>query len=141
MIAYYDSSALVKRYLEEEHSSRVRERLHDGLVATARFSESEIVSALARRCREGAFPESERERALNGVRRDFIRGFYLVELTQSVVLRSRGLLLRHFLRAADALQLASCMELASELGLEVPFLTFDERLREAAQVEGLKGEL
>src|SRR5262249_21306657 len=109
LIVYFDSSALVKRYVEEAGSDSVRSLVEAGLPSTSRFSEVEIVSALARRCREGAFPAEERDRAIAQVREDF-RTLSLVELTTAVVARAGALLIRHPLRAADSLQLASCLE-------------------------------
>jgi predicted nucleic acid-binding protein len=126
----------VKRYVEEAGSDAVRSLLAEGLPATSRFSEVEIVSALARRCREGAYPTEERDRAIGQVREDF-RTLSLVELTTTVVERALGLLARHPLRAADSLQLASCLELQERLGQPVPFAAFDVRLIGAARAEGL----
>ncbi len=49
-----------------------------------------------------------------------------------------ALLKRHPLRAADALQLASCLELEKQLRLPVLFVAYDQRLNEAATKEGLE---
>jgi predicted nucleic acid-binding protein len=126
----------VKRYVEEAGSNSVRTLLVTGIPATARLSEVEVVSALARRCREGAFPAEERDRAIAQVREDF-RTLSLVELTAAVVERARTLLVRRPLRTADAIQLGSCLELQERLGEPVSFAAFDERLIAAARAEGL----
>lgn len=115
----------------------MRELVGRGPVATARVSELEVASAVARRTREGSIPEDERDRILAGLSRDF-EAFYVVELTPSVVHRGRELLLRHPLRAADAVQLASCLELQAQLGRAVPFAAFDRRLLAVARAEGLE---
>jgi predicted nucleic acid-binding protein len=44
---------------------------------------------------------------------------------------------RQTLRAADALQLASCLELRERLDLPVVFVAWDKRLLDAARAEGL----
>jgi len=62
---------------------------------------------------------------------------YIIEMTPKVVARSQTLLTRHTLRAGDAIQLASCLELAAELRYPTSFLAFDDRLIEAAHAEGL----
>ena len=126
----------MKRYVEEVGSESVRTLLAEATPVSTRFSEVEIASALARRCREGAFPLSERDRAITQVREDF-RGVSLVETTPGVVGKAVSLLVRHSLRAADALQLASCLELQERLGLPVRFVAFDDRLIAAARTEGL----
>ncbi len=48
-----------------------------------------------------------------------------------------ALLKRHPLRAGDALHLASGIYLREKSGIDVRFLSFDERLNAAAQMEGL----
>ena len=126
----------MKRYVEEAGSSQVRALLGRGLVATSRLSESEIASALARRSREGAFPRAERDRALSALRRDFAT-LVLVEASAAVVDRSVGLLARHVLRSADALQLASCLEFGERLREAPVFVAWDRRLCDAARAEGL----
>lgn len=136
MIHYFDASALVKRYVDEDHSKTVRELLSSGLVATSRLSEVEIVSALARRCREGAFPENERDRILEQIPRDF-ETFYVIEIVPEVTALTYSLLRRHRLRAADALQLASCLYLSENLDRPIPIIGFDSRLTDAATAEGL----
>jgi predicted nucleic acid-binding protein len=126
----------VKRYVDEADSEPVRTLLAEATPVSARFSEVEIASALARRCREGAFPPAERDRAIAQLREDF-RGLTLVETTPTVVTKAVALLVRRPLRALDALQLASCLELQERLASSVRFIAFDERLNAAARAEGL----
>lgn len=95
----------------------------------------EIASALARRCREGTFTEAERDRTVARLAADF-RSFIIVELSEAVTSRAIGLTARRSLRAGDAVQLAAALELRERLEEPVEFLTFDERLREAAEAEG-----
>ncbi len=107
------------------------------LVATSRHSEIEIASALARRCREGDLTAEDRDRALVALRQD-LRSFLLIEVRSTLGRRSVTLLKRHPLRAADALQLASCLELEKELRLPVLFVAYDRRLNQAAKKERLE---
>jgi len=127
----------VKRYVEEQDSSRVNGWLADGLPATARLSAIEVASALARRAREGAFSGAERDRALDALDRD-LATLRVVELSTSVALDARALLIRHPLRAGDAIQLASALLLRRELGEPVAFAVYDDGLRAAAKAEGLR---
>jgi predicted nucleic acid-binding protein len=127
----------VKRYVDEADSEAVRALFEEGFAAVSRLSEAEVASALARRCREGAFPEFERNRALSALREDFA-SLLVVEVTAEVMARSVGLLVRHPLRAADALQLAAGLELRERLRLPIRFVVCDNRLREAARREGME---
>ena len=136
MIRYFDASALVKRYVDEDHSGTVQRLLSSGSVATSRLSEVEVVSALARRCREGAFSESERDRIFERVPRDF-ETFHVIEIVPEVTALTDALLRRHRLRAGNSLQLASCLYLSAKLGRDVSLIGFDSRLTEAAEAEGL----
>jgi predicted nucleic acid-binding protein len=129
----------VKRYVQEEGAGRVRRLLRTGVAVTARLSLVEIVSALARRQREGDLTASNRRRIVAEIGMDEGR-LVLVELTQAVSERARGLLLAHPLRAANAVHLASCLLLREESGVDVALVTYDESLQAAAAAEGVPGE-
>ncbi|HEX3127470.1 MAG TPA: type II toxin-antitoxin system VapC family toxin [Thermoanaerobaculia bacterium] len=135
MIRYFDASALVKKYVEEQDSDLVRDRLLKGRAATSRLSEVEITSALSRRCREGSLSEEDRDAAITAVRKDF-QALIKVELSPQVVTVARELLTGYDLRAGDAIQLASCLFLRNR-GLNLEFLAFDGRLNLAARAMGL----
>ena len=139
MIRYFDASALVKRYLTEPHSATVRRLLGLGPFATSRLSEVEVASALVRRCREGAFSTADRDRILRALPEDF-RTMYVVEITGDVSQRTSSLLVRHQLRASDAIQLASSLYLQDLAEHPVRFVAFDARLTAAAAAEGLQVE-
>ena len=137
MIAYFDSSALVKRYVGETGSRRVLALLEETTPATSRFSPVEIASALARRGREGRLDDSLHHRLLRYLDED-LESFYLVELVPEVVRTARDLLDRNRLRAADALQLSSSLVLQRRLQSPVLFVAFDRGLNAAATREGLE---
>jgi len=120
----------------EPGARRVRDLLAGGIAATSRLSEVEVASALSRRCREGAFPPEERDRAIAALHRDFAT-LFIVELGPEVVERAVALLARLALRAADSIQLASCLELREQLGAPCLFVCGDARLIVAARREGL----
>lgn len=133
---YFDASALVKRYVRERGSLRVRRLLALGPPLTSRLSEVEVASALARRAREGAFPPAEHDRALAAFGSD-LAALVVVELTTEVLARARDLLERHPLRSGDAIQLASCLYLQEQIDEPVPLVAFDDRLIQAGRLEGL----
>ena len=133
---FFDASALVKRYVRERGSSKVRRLLSAGDSATCRLSGVEVASALVRRSREGAFSTDECDRAFAALAAD-MAALLLVELTPTIESRAQALLHRHVLRAGDAIQLASCLELRQELGENTTLVAFDHRLVAAAGEEGL----
>ncbi|MFN2446728.1 MAG: type II toxin-antitoxin system VapC family toxin [Vicinamibacterales bacterium] len=131
---YFDASALAKRYVREKGSLKVRRLLSSDVPATSRLSAVEIVSALMRRSREGALTDKERRRALAALEAD-MAAMLVVELTPEIVTRAQALLMRHPLRAGDAIQLASCLYLQEELEDEPTLVAFDARLVAAARRE------
>jgi len=137
LIRYFDAGALAKRYVAEAQSRTVGRLLLDGIAVTGRLSEPEIASALARRQREGVLTLEERDQLLVVMRQD-LASLYVVEITPEVSGLACGLLMRHKLRAGDAIHLASALILASGFKLKVQFVAFDEILNEAAKREGLE---
>lgn len=136
MTRYFDASALVKRYVRERGSTTVRRLLTSGTAASSRLSDVEVSSGIIRRAREGAFTLQQRDRMLAALLRD-VKALAVVEMTPEIVADARAVLLRHPLRAGDAVQLASCLHLQRHLGHPIPFVAFDGRLVEAARAEGL----
>jgi len=136
VIAYVDASALVKRYVDEPGSDEVESCLAEATPATSRLSQIEIASAVARRCRDGDLSQPDRDHILADLRQD-LDAFYIVEVVEEVVSRAESLLLRHPLRAGDALQLASGLTLQERMARPVLLHAFDHRLTEAAKLEGL----
>jgi hypothetical protein len=129
----------VKRYVREEGSGRVRRLLRTGTAVTARLSLVEMVSALARRARDGDLPVSHLKRIVREIGAD-AEHLVLVELTESVAERARDLLLAHALRAPDAVHLASCLLVKEGAGTEVAMTTYDDPLAAAAKAEGIEVE-
>lgn len=136
MIVYFDSSALIKRYVAEAGQEVVLERLRCAdRVATALITYVEMYAALAR---------LERERRIGAGRFSMLSqqieanwsGYWTIELTRSVVRRAAALARRHTLRSYDAVQLASALELRVE-NADLEFLSFDVRLNAAASREEL----
>lgn len=127
----------MKRYVAEDGSARVARLLETGEAATSRLSEVEIMSALTRRAREGDLASADTDRTTAALASD-LPAFLIVELLPEVTALARSLVRRHALRAADAVQLASCLYLGERLAERIPFVAFDRRLRAAARAEGLR---
>jgi predicted nucleic acid-binding protein len=136
LIRYFDSSALVKRYVDEPQGEEVARLLADAIPATSRLSEVEITSAILRRWRQGDLSADERDRALAALRQDLM-AMNVVELAPEVSALATKLLERHDLRAGDAVQLASSAYLQKKVGRKIELVAFDRRLVEAAAREGL----
>ena len=124
-------------YARQANSARTRALLAEDIVAVSRLAEVEIVSALARLARDGSISEARRDAGISTFVRD-LGGWEIVEVSPEVTAGARGLLLRHRLRAGDAIQLASALLLQARLAEPLQaFVAFDARLLEAARSEGL----
>jgi hypothetical protein len=95
----------------------------------------EIVSAIARKRREGALSEEQRQ-----VARERLQALEVawteMDPAAAVRARARRLLEVHALRAANALQLAAALVLCEERTDGALFVTLDAALGEAAAREG-----
>jgi len=108
--------------------------LEYGILLVWVLTGTEVISALTRKRREGA---TEPALFQTGKRRLAHLESSWSEVTQvnAVRDRARRLLESHPLRAADALQLAAALVAVEERPAAIPFVTFDERLEEAARRE------
>ncbi len=134
---YFDSSALVKRFLLEKGSPVVRRLCREGRIATATVAYAEIHSVLARKRRERHLAESDYRRASLQFDKDW-NGYVLVQLVPDVLSLARDLVRRQPLRGFDAIHLASALTLKAAIGEDLAFVAADQTLLEAAQAEGLR---
>lgn len=133
---FWDSSALIP-LLVDESSSRERRQLleFDPDIVTWWGTMVECESAIARLNRVPGTDFVARQTArdlLNAIAADW------VEISPDNQVRTRAcrLLRLHPLRAADALQLAAALTAAAEQTTAIEFVCNDQRLSEAARLEG-----
>lgn len=137
MILYLDSSALVKLYKPELHSIETRRLVEAAKdCVTTALAEVEVRGALARAHRGAGLAAAEAERLKQLFVADFAR-MTVVEPIADLLHQAADLAERHYLRAYDAVHLASALRVASETGERVQFLAFDDALNAAAVQEGL----
>jgi predicted nucleic acid-binding protein len=134
---YIDSSALVKRYVEEAGSGAVDRLLADHpYIATSRLAYPEILSALNRKRRAREIPLRILDELTEAFESDWSKLFVL-EFDDALLPVIKGAIRRHAIRGADAVHLASAMWLRSVLREDVVFACADAKLLEAAQAERL----
>lgn len=131
---FWDSSALIPLVMREHASSALLElRTHDPELTVWWAAEVECASALSRREREGALADPPAAWArLEQVARTWNEIPPAPALRLNAVRATRT----HGLRAADALQLAAALVASEEAPGDLPFVTLDERLADAARREG-----
>ncbi len=143
-IYYLDASALVKRYVNEVGSGWVRALtavVRLPVLFTSRMTLTEVISAFARRLREGSLTADEFATARDAFRGDCLNGYQIMPPTVTVVDLACVLLERHPLRAYDATHLATALTAQQFLATggypALVFLSADDRLIRAASAEGL----
>jgi predicted nucleic acid-binding protein len=135
LIAYLDTSSLVKLYVEEEGSPLVRELVERSeLVATSVVAYAEARAALARQRREGGLTAAGYDRAKADFERDWPR-YLTIEVSEAVYRSAGDLAEKHHLRGFDSLHLASYLALYREGARQTRFSAFDEALNRAARKE------
>lgn len=137
MLYYLDSSVLVKSFVREAGSPRVRELTRSKPVATCALASVEIRSAVARAVRDGRLSDDDAARIEARLVRLWSR-MTVVEPRGRTLALAGELVGRRALRAYDAVHLASALRLASDAGVAVTFGCADEALRAAASAEGLR---
>jgi predicted nucleic acid-binding protein len=134
--AYFDTSVLVKRYVEEDGAAQARLLLGRHRLLSSAILPGEALAALGRRRDTGDLSEANHAAILGRLQRDRAH-WELVDPTRTVLARAEQLAGGRGLRALDALHVASALEFGSSTELRVPFITADRRQREAAERSGL----
>jgi uncharacterized protein len=143
-IYFLDSSAIAKRYIPEIGTPWIRQITDPASqndLFIARITWVEVLSALARRQREGSVSRNDVHRAIDIFAIHVDQQYGFVE-TDRLLTEAAGDLVRQYpLRAYDTIQLAAALQLKTTLnqaGSPDPiFLTADNRLLAIAQATGL----
>lgn len=135
---YFDTSAIIKRFVEEAGSKRVETVLaREPILATSKVAYAEVHAGLARKLRERALTTAAYRRTSRAFADDW-RAYVRVDLADPLLLIVRDLVRRHPLRGFDAIHLASAMRLQEQLGEEIRVVASDDRLLTVAAKEGLQ---
>lgn len=137
MILYTDTSALVKRYLQEEGSPDVvgwmRAADAIGMNVITWVEMAAVLARFERRPRPRTFPA---EPLLRQFEADWA-GYVRLRVDERTVARAAGLAWQHGLRGYDAVHLASALQWQEYLGERVTLATYDGQLRAVAEKVGL----
>lgn len=138
MIAYFDSSSIVKWFFDESNADLSRSLKDEAdIVLTSLLSYPEVLSAFNRAWRDGRCSKSD----IDLVRTEFLRiwnDFRWIKVSERLIYNTGSLILRHGLRGYDAVHLASALTVR-EAGDDINlfFSCFDRVLNRAAKEEGL----
>jgi uncharacterized protein len=141
---FFDTSALVKRHVNETGSAWVRSLIRAKAthrIYIARITAVEVFAAITRRQHSGDLSAAQAGAILGHFRRHLTQRYRVLDLTPSIfddaMLKAR----KRRLRAYDAVQLAAALELRQQhqdAGLSpVTLISADQALNDAARAEGL----
>jgi predicted nucleic acid-binding protein len=143
----FDTSALVKRHVIEVGSPWVKSLIRAKAaqaIYIARITAVEVTSAITRRQRGGHLSPAQAGAMLGHFRRHLAQRYIIVELTHSLLADAMPLARVHGLRAYDAVQLATVLEVNRDhqnAGIgPVTLVSADQELNAAATAEGLAVE-
>ena len=137
--AYFDTSALIKRYVSEPGSLRVGQLLRRHAFLSSALTPVELLSGLSRRRRDGDLADRIFVALLRRIRTDR-RWWNLVEVGSLVLNRATEIVQGDVaIRTLDAIHVASLLTFQTASGSEIPLVTGDGRQRDAATHLGLSG--
>jgi predicted nucleic acid-binding protein len=141
---FFETSALVKRYVSEKGTAWVEGLLIPALHPTvyiAQITGVESIAAITLRTRRGDTTQQEAAAAIANFRRDYAHEYLMAQVTNALIAVAMDLAEKHALRGYDAVQLASALQVQTErqvYGLSPPiFLSADNNLNASAAAEGL----
>lgn len=142
---FFDSSALVKRYIPEQGTAWVRnitQSKNPSYIVISELALVEMSSAIARRTREGVFTNTVASKLVDSIMSHATSRYYVLRLRQDVLINAQKLCLTHPIRSLDAIQLASALVVNLPIvrsGLSpLLFVSADLRLLAIAEMEGLQ---
>ena len=137
MNLYLDTSALIKRYVNEAGSTDVREWIRSATdKAITLITRAEMSAAINRLLRMRHLSQEDYGDALEQFRADWV-DYHRLPVTDPLVARADGLACEHNLRGYDAIHLAAALTWQELLGLPVTVVTYDKELAEAARASGM----
>jgi predicted nucleic acid-binding protein len=137
--AYFDTSAMVKRYVREAGRPAVMKLAARHRAVSSVILPVELQSAFVRRTREGTLATMALPRLFTRVGADRAR-WTLVAATPEVLAEAQALIENHPLRTLDALHVASARVFQQQLRAPLVFVSADRRQLAAAAREGLRVE-
>ena len=133
MKLFFDTSALAKRYVEEEFSSRITDLFIEAdSVGISILCIAEIISTLSRLKREKKITAPQYRNIKKQFEND-LKDFYVCDVDPESIQLSVQLLEKYKLRAADSIHLANSILWKCDL-----FVSFDKDQLIAAKEIGLK---
>ena len=137
MIIYLDTSSLVKLYVEEIDSEKIKDVVNKAAaISTSKIAYAEARSAFARKQKEDGFPLSVLRKVVEDFNKDW-ESYFVIEITDGLIRFAGDIAEKYLLRGFDSIHLASAVHLKNKINSEIYFSSHDIRLNQSAEKEGI----
>jgi predicted nucleic acid-binding protein len=137
VILFCDTSALMKLFIQEQHSDVMCNASQaSALIVVSQVTWVEMCAALALKRRTRQIEAPQADRALQELRVEWA-SYNALGVDSSLVRAAGELALNFGLRAYDSVQLASAQRVHSQTGNTLAFACFDKHLNAAAVALGI----
>lgn len=135
---FFDTSALVKRYADEQGTQVVDQLIEtpENTIVITSLSVIEIASAFRRKHNRGEISEQKRDSLLVSFFEEATERFTVIPVDESIFETAFDLVLDDDLRTLDSLQLAAALSLPTP-NPDITFVCADEALVDAAEQHGV----
>ncbi len=135
MIVYLDTSSLVKLYVEETGSEKIKDIAYNAtVISTSKVAYAEARAAFARKQKEDGFSITNLRKIVEDLNRDW-ESYFIIEITDGLIRSAGDIAEKHLLRGFDSIHLASAINLKDKTGAEIYFSSNDAKLNRAAEKE------
>ncbi len=137
MIVYLDTSSLVKLYVEEIDSEKIRNFSQNATaVSTSKIAYAEARAAFARKQKEEALSLKTLRKIVEDLNRDW-ESYFVIEITDGLIRFAGDIAEKYLLRGFDSIHLASAIHLKNRVNSDIHFSSYDTRLNQSAEKEGI----
>jgi predicted nucleic acid-binding protein len=137
VIVYLDTSSLVKLYVEEIDSEKIKKFSHEAaVVSTSKIAYAEARAAFARKRKEAEFSFKVLRKIVEDFNRDW-ESYFVIEITDGLIRSAGDVAEKYLLRGFDSIHLASAIHLKNKISSDVHFSSYDTRLNQSAEKEGM----
>jgi uncharacterized protein len=137
MIVYLDTSSLVKLYVEEIDSEKVKSIVgRAAAISTSKIAYAEARAAFARKQKEVGFPLTSLRKVVEDFNKDW-ESYFVIEITDGLIRFAGDIAEKYLLRGLDSIHLASAVHLKDRINSDIYFSSHDIRLNQSAEKEGL----
>jgi len=137
--AYFDTSVLAKRYLNEPGSFQARILIRKNRCVTSILTPVEIMSVLARRRLTGELSDRAFTAIESRATKDRERWEY-VAISETLLRRAEQVVRGGGIKTLDAIHIAAALLFQDDSGARISFISADRRQSDAAAVFGMRVE-